>query len=158
MHAKNFVIYEGGNGHTVENVLKLFPNSDGVAAFALIVEPVNSVDLAAFVVSSEEEEVFLVLDLVCKEEENDLERLLAAVDVITEEKVVGLGRKASILKKLDQVGKLTVHVSTNLDWGFQLQEDWLLHEDFTRYFQQRGDLLLLQLHVFAVTVDRLVNN
>ncbi len=50
MHAKNFVVNKCSNRHAVKNVLKLFPDSNAVLAIAFVVEPINSVDLPAFVV------------------------------------------------------------------------------------------------------------
>ena len=64
MHAEDLVIDKRGNRHAVENVLKFFPDADGVATLALVVEAVNSVNLAAFVISAEEEEVLLVFNFV----------------------------------------------------------------------------------------------
>jgi hypothetical protein len=50
VHAKNFVVNKCSNRHAVKNVLKLFPDSNAVLAIAFVVEPINSVDLPAFVV------------------------------------------------------------------------------------------------------------
>ena len=111
VHAKNFIVNEGRDRHTVENVLELFPEADAVPIFALIVEAINTVDLAALVVASEEEEVFLELDFVGEQENDGLEGLLATVDVISQEKVVSLGRVPSVLKQPEQVGELTMHVT-----------------------------------------------
>jgi hypothetical protein len=44
------------------------------------------------VVASEDEEVLRVFDLVGEEEADGLERLLASVDVVAEEEVVGFWR------------------------------------------------------------------
>lgn len=64
MHAQNFIINKCGNRHTVKNVLELLPKSDGVPVLALVVEAVDSIDLTALVISAQQEEVFLELDLV----------------------------------------------------------------------------------------------
>jgi len=64
MHAQNLIIYQCGNGHTVENILELFPDADAVASLALVIEPINPVDLTAFVVASQQEKVLLIFDLV----------------------------------------------------------------------------------------------
>lgn len=49
-------------------------------------------------VTAEDEEVFRVLDLVGKQEADSLERLLASVDVISQEKVVGFRWETAILE------------------------------------------------------------
>lgn len=64
MHAQNFVINKGCNWHAVKNILEFFPKSDAISVFALVVEPINTIDLAALVVTSQEEEVLLKLNLV----------------------------------------------------------------------------------------------
>ena len=67
MHAKNFFIYECTDRQTVKDVRKNFPEFDRVSAFAFIVEPVDSIDLSAFVISPKQEEVLRVLNLVAKQ-------------------------------------------------------------------------------------------
>jgi hypothetical protein len=63
------------------------------------------------VVAAEEEEVLGVLDLVGEHEADGLDALLAAVDVVAEEEVVGLAREARVLEELDEVRKLTVDIA-----------------------------------------------
>ena len=53
MHTKDFVIDKGGNRHAVEYVLEFFPDTDRVATLALVIETIDTIDLAALVVSSE---------------------------------------------------------------------------------------------------------
>lgn len=98
MHAQDLVINEGSDGHAVEDILEFFPDADGVAAFALIVEAVDAIDLTALVVASEQEEVLLELDFVGEEEDDCLERVLSAVNIVAQEEVVRLRRESSIFK------------------------------------------------------------
>jgi len=128
MHAKNFIINKGSNGHTVKNILEFFPKADTVPIFTFIVETVNTVDLTALVVASEQEEVLLELDLVGQQQNDGLKGLLATIDVISKEKVVSFRWVASILKQSEQVSKLTVHVTANLDGCFQLKQGTLAQE------------------------------
>lgn len=65
VHRKDLLIDNGGNRQTVETIRKCFPQFDVVSALALIVKPVYTVDGGAFVISSKNEEVLGVLDLVC---------------------------------------------------------------------------------------------
>jgi hypothetical protein len=64
MHAENFLIDQSSDRQTVKNVSEYFPKLDRVAALALIIEPVNSVDLSTLVVTSQEEEVLRIFNLV----------------------------------------------------------------------------------------------
>ena len=143
MHAEDLVVYRGSNGETVEALSENLPELYGVPSLALVVEAVNAVDGGAFVVASEEEEVLRVLHLVGEEEADGLQTLFAAVDVVTEEEVVGLGRVAAVLEETQQVVELAVDVSANVDGGLEFQEDGLGHEDQSRLLAQPLDFLLL---------------
>lgn len=66
-------------------------------------------------VTAQNEEVFGVLDLVGKKQADSLERLLAAVDVVTKEEVVGLGRETAVFEKAQKVVVLAVDVTTDLE-------------------------------------------
>ena len=72
MHAENFFVDEGGDGEAVEGVGESFPELDGVAAFALIIEPIDAVDLGTLVVAAEQEEILRVLYLVTHQETHRL--------------------------------------------------------------------------------------
>ena len=49
-------------------------------------------------VAAQDEEVLGILDLVCKQQADCLEGLLATVDVIAEEEIVGFGGETTILE------------------------------------------------------------
>ena len=99
MHGEDLLVDNGGNGQAVEAIGKSLPELDVVAAFALIVESVDTIDRGAFVVTAENEEVFGIFDLVRKQQADGLEGLLATVDVVTKEEVVRLGRETTVLEK-----------------------------------------------------------
>lgn len=99
MHAENLVVNQGRNRHAVEHVLKLFPEPDTVPIFALVIKPVDSVDLAALVVTPQQEEVLLELYFVSQQKNDGLERLLATVHVVTEEQVVSFRWETAILEQ-----------------------------------------------------------
>ena len=98
MHANDFVVDQRGDRHAVEAILELLPDADGVAALAFVVETIDTVDLTALVVASQEEEVLLELDFVGKEQNDGLKRVLAAIDIVAEEQVVGLRWEPTILE------------------------------------------------------------
>ena len=98
MHAQNFLVNQRCNGQTIEAVCERLPYSNIQASLALIIEAINSVDLAGLVIAAEQEEVLRVLDLVGKEEADSLKRLLSTIDVITEEEIVRVGWEPTILE------------------------------------------------------------
>lgn len=114
MHGEDLLINDGGNGETVEAVGESLPELDVVSALALIVETVDTVDRGTLVVSTQNEEVLGVLDLVRKKEADGLERLLATVDVVTEEEVVSLRGEAAVFEETQEVIVLAVDITANL--------------------------------------------
>lgn len=61
MTAENFLINDGGNGKAVEAVGECLPEFDVVPSLTFIIKAIDSIDGGAFVISSEEEEVFRIL-------------------------------------------------------------------------------------------------
>ena len=114
MHGEDLLINDGGDGQAVEAVGESLPKLDVVASLALVVETVDAVDGSALVVTAENEEVLRVLDLVCQQKADGLERLLATVDVVTEEEVVGLGREAAVFEETEKVVVLAVNITADL--------------------------------------------
>lgn len=145
MHGENLLVDDGGNRKAVEAVGEGLPELDVVPSLALIVETVYTVDGSALVVAAQDEKVFRVLDLVRQQQADGFEGLLAAVDVIAEEEVVGLRREAAILEQSQEIVVLAVDIAanlevprvsrnpkrihhqhnTNLDRGLQLEKDGL---------------------------------
>jgi hypothetical protein len=62
-------------------------------------------------VSSQDEEVFGVFDLVRKKQTDRLERLFTSVYVVAEEEIVCFWREATILEESEEVIVLTVDVT-----------------------------------------------
>lgn len=96
MDAEDFVVDDGGDWEVLEDVVEHVPNCPlltwdvaRIEAIAVIAKTVELVDVGAFVISAEHEKVFPVEDLVTEEEANCLEALKAAVNVISEEEIVG---------------------------------------------------------------------
>lgn len=114
MHGENLLVNDSSNGKAVEAVGESLPELDVVSALALVVETVDTVDRGALVVSTQNEEVLRVLDLVGKEKANSLKGLLSTVDVVTKEKVVGLRRETAIFEETQEVVVLAVNITANL--------------------------------------------
>ena len=88
MHAEDFVVNECGDGEAVETISEDLPQLNSVSSLTFIIEPVNSVDGGALVITSQQKEVLRVFDLVSQEEAHSLKGHLSTVDVVTEEEVV----------------------------------------------------------------------
>ena len=138
VHGEDLFINDGGNRKAVEAVGESLPQLDVVSALALIVETVNTVDRGTLVVSTQNEEVLGVLDLVREKEANSLERLLATVDVVTEEEVVGLRRESTVLEETEEVVVLAVNVTADLEVGSVSCSIWVWI--FSAYLDRRLEL------------------
>lgn len=84
MHADNLIINDCSTGQAVKSIAKLFPNFDTVATTTLIVKAIYTVYSRTFVVATENEEVFRVLDFISKEETNNFQGLFSTIYVVTE--------------------------------------------------------------------------
>lgn len=60
--------------------------------------PINSIYTGALMVSTQQEEVLWIFDFVREQEADGLEWLLATIDIVAQEQVVWLGRKAAVLE------------------------------------------------------------
>lgn len=140
MHGENLLVDDSGDRKAVEAIGECLPQLDIVATLALVVEAIDSVDRGALVVTSEDEEVFGVLDLVGKEQANGLKRLLTSVDVVTEEEVVGLRREATVLEESEEIVVLSMDITADLDWSLEFEEDGLRDEDLTSLGAEITDL------------------
>lgn len=99
VHGEDLFVNNGGNWQAVEAIGKGLPQLDVVPAFAFVVKAVDTIDAGAFVISSEDEEVLRILDLVCQKQADSLERLLASINIVAEEEVVGLRRETAIFEQ-----------------------------------------------------------
>lgn len=77
---------------------------------------VYPIDAGALVVAAQQEEVLRIFDFVRQQQADRLQRLFAAVDVVAQEQIVGLWRKAAVLEQTQQVVVLTVDVAWNRMW------------------------------------------
>jgi len=131
MHAHDLLIDKSADRHAVEDVTELFPKLDVVTPLALIVEPIDSGDGCTFVVASQEEEILWVLCLVCKQQDDGLQALLATIDVVTKEEVIALRRKPTILEKTKEVVVLAMDITADLQRCLQFQQRILIKKDAT---------------------------
>ena len=142
--AEDLLVDDGRAREAVEAVGEGLPELDAEAALALVVEAVDAVDGGALVVAAEDEEVLGILDLVRQQETYCFQGLLAAVDVVAEEYVVGLRRESAVFEKAEEVVVLSVNVTADLDRGLELQEHGLADQEVAAAEAQHLDLGLRQ--------------
>ena len=64
MHGENLLVDDGSNRQAVEAIGERLPKLNIVATFALVIETIDTVDGGTFMVTSQDEEVLGILDLV----------------------------------------------------------------------------------------------
>jgi hypothetical protein len=116
VHTKDLFVNDSSTRKAVETVSECLPELDSEAPLAFIIEAIDPVNGSTFVISTEDKEVFGVLDFVSQKQADCLEALLATVNVVAKENVIGLRREATVLKQTQQVVVLSVYISTDLDW------------------------------------------
>lgn len=170
VHRENLLVDDSSNWQAVEAVSERLPELDVVSALALVVKAIDTVDRCALVVTAEDEEVLWVLDLVCEEKADSLERLLSSVNVVAKEEVVGLRWETTVLKESEEIVVLAVNITANLfkvlakvpynigaclkvcadlDRSLELKEDWLGDKDLARLCAQIADLSLQKLDLLS---------
>lgn len=164
MHGEDLLIDDGRNRQTVEAVGERLPQLDVIPPLALVVEPVDPVDRRAFVVPTQDEEVFGILDLVREEKADGFERLLAAVDIVSEEEVVGFWGETAVFEEAQKVVVLPVNITAYLEQlargptdgpdpylygSLQLQQNRLGDEDFPGLGAEIADLRLQKLDLLS---------
>jgi hypothetical protein len=149
VHAKDLFIDNSSTREAVEAVGKSLPELDTKASFALVIKAVDPIDGGTLVVSTQDEEIFGVLDLVRQQQTDRLETLLATVHVITQKDVIGLGREAAVFKETQQIIILSVHVTADLDRSLQLEKHGLTDQKITTAETEHLDLGFGQVDLFA---------
>ena len=66
MHTDNFIINDGTAGQTIECIAELLPHFDGKSSTTFIVKAIDSINAGAFVIASEQKEIFRIFNLVGK--------------------------------------------------------------------------------------------
>ena len=111
MHREDLFVNDCRNGQTVEAIRKGLPQLDVVAALALIVETIDTVNASTLMIATQNEKVLGILDLVRQQQANSLETLLPSVDVVAQEEVVTFRREATIFEQSEQVVILSVNIT-----------------------------------------------
>lgn len=65
VHGKDLLVDDSSNWQAIEAISKGLPKLDIIPSLAFVVESIDTVDRSTFVITTENEEVFWVFDLVC---------------------------------------------------------------------------------------------
>lgn len=115
----------------VEQLSELLPNfSISILPQAFIIEPVNLRDLSALMITSKDGQSLWISDFQSDKQSDSLNRIIASINVISHEQVIGIRGLSSNLEKFTQVVELTMNVTTDSYWCWNTLHVWLLDQDF----------------------------
>ena len=75
--------------------------------------------------------------------------MIASIDIVAHEKIVGVWKVSSDFEKFKQVVELSVNVTTNGDWSSNLDYIGLLDENLLCLFEKGFDLVLRERFAFS---------
>ena len=121
MHTEDLVVNDCSEGQVVEHFSAIAPNVNGaVLAQALVIKAVDLCDLTRLVISSNQGNTLRVSHLEGQQQEEGLYGVVASVDEVTHEEVVGIWALTTDLEELHQVVELSVDITADL-----VQQKWL---------------------------------
>lgn len=134
MDAEDLIVDDAGEGQVIEHVGEVMPYCRvAVFARAFGVEAVGLGDAARFVVASDEVDALRVAEFEADEEGDCFDAEEAAVDVVPEEEIVGVGTVAANLEDLNHVEELSVYVSHYRHRREDVHDIALLHQQLFRF-------------------------
>mmetsp|Transcript_13833 Transcript_13833/g.23603 ORF Transcript_13833/g.23603 Transcript_13833/m.23603 type:complete len:209 (-) Transcript_13833:154-780(-) len=135
---------DGCDRQAIKCITERFPELDVVPSPHLVIESVDPVDACALVVSSEDEKVLWVPYFEREKQANGFDGLLPPIYVISEEEVIGLWWKLSVLKQAEEVVILSVDISTYFYGCVELEQGGLCEEDLLGFKAERTKLGFLK--------------
>lgn len=137
MEREDLVFNNCGEGQILKNLCEKFPyRFCSILPHALVIEPIVSIDLAVFVIASEEGDAVSVLDFEDKHVQESLDTMVAAIDVISHEEEVCFlnkrkkyGQFSTDLENFQQVVELAMNIATDCDGSSHLHHIGLFHQD-----------------------------
>jgi hypothetical protein len=149
VHAKYLLVNDCCYWQTIKTVCEGLPKFDAVSSFAFVIETVDTINGSTFVISSEDKEIFRVFDLVGEQQTYCLKTLFSSINIISQEKVIGIWWKPSVFEQTEKIVVLTVNITANLYRGFKFEKYGLTYEDFSSFHAKLTDFLLGESHLFA---------
>ena len=115
VYTEYFVIDDGCESQIVKDVGAVPPHIDGsILPQAFVVEAIHLSNLPALVISSDKRNSFGVPNLEGQQKQESLHGVVAAIDEVSHEEVIGVGALATHFKELFQVIELPMNISADL--------------------------------------------
>jgi hypothetical protein len=98
-------------------------------------------DLTAFVIATKNGDAILVSTLESDQQSDGLDRIVATVDVVTHEEVVGVGALAADTKQLLQIVKLAMNITAHRHRAADGLHVGLLYQNLASLRKQFSEVL-----------------
>ena len=122
MYTEDLTFHDCPDAQIIEYFHLVFPSVRvAVLPHALIIKAIDAADLSGFMVAPEQGNVAWIPNLQTHQQLKSLHWIVASIDVVTHEYVVGCGDHSTLLKKLEQIVELAMDIATDSDWC----GDWL---------------------------------
>lgn len=108
-------------------------------------------------VSTQQEEIFRIFHLECKQQQYCFNLHRAPSLIITQEKVICIWRPSFFIKNFSQIVKLPVDVTNNLHWRLKFKENWLVRKNIHACQTKLRHVFLADFHVFVAILFFLRN-
>ena len=145
MQTEDLIVDQRRQGQIIEQVREKLPNVGiPILSQTLVVEPINLGDLPRLVVTPEDGHSISVTEFQGDEQGDGLDRVVASVDVVAHEEVVGVGGVASDAEELGEVVELSMNITTDGNRALDGLDIGLLHEDFPSLVAQLFHFTLTQ--------------
>ena len=95
-------------------------------------------------IASQKKEVLREFDFVSQQKAYSFQRLLASVNVITEEKIICIRWESTEFEDSQEIGELPVDITTDLNGCLKFQQHRLLQEYLPGFHADRSDLIFCQ--------------
>jgi len=155
---EDLVLNQGSEGEIVKEVGEGFPNVGvSILAETLVIESIDLSNLTRLVVSAEDGNAILIADLKGDQEGHGLDRVVTAIDVVTHEEIVRVGRVAADAEELHEIVELTVNITTDGDGAAHRLDVGLFHQDLACLLAKSLDIGLRELLALHQVLDPAVN-
>jgi hypothetical protein len=137
VEAKNFILNDCCQRQVIKEFGKDTPNI-GIAVLSqtLIVEAIHLGHSSGFVIASQDNDTVGKANLQGHQEGHSLYRVVAAIHIVTHEKVILIWRRSTNSKQFDQVMELSMDVSTDGHRSTHLGHIGLINQNFFCLFAE----------------------
>ena len=115
MYAEDLACNNRSYWNGVEGVDERLPHLDRTPSFAFVVEAIDTSDVGAFVITTQQEEVFWESELIAQQKQDRFKRLLSSVHIISQKQEVAVRWEAAHFEHAYQISILPVYVSYDFD-------------------------------------------